>query len=910
MYKNIILGSSLAFIVALSGCGGAMSEAESLSAAKSAYAKKEYSQASIYLKKILQENSNHSQARYLLGEVYLSLGMWVKSEKEFNKALEFGRDEKDVYPKLAKAYYYLEDLVGLEELVSLELPPLFKQEVDFYIARFHTKMGDLESGKIAFDRVIQEGTETKYSELSRVYLTLIEQKYKEALSQSGALLTKFPLFTDALEFEGFLNFQLKDYSASADSFKKFLAIHVNAHELRLMYASALNKSGDITEAEKQTDFLLKNTPNNPLLNEIKAHVYFSKKDFRNAKLSAEKTLNVQKNRIMASIIAGASAYELNELESAYTYLQPLELYIPASHPSMILLNIIRFELGYTDDAFMSLNNSNDINLSSQMLSASASELLLQGRSNQAESLLNKALSKEPKNSKLLFQKGVANLTKDTALAKELLAKSIEQDPDNQTAIGILVHAYVVDNQFQLAIDLITSVESWHKNYSLQLMGMVLKTKGDLNESAKYFSLLVENNPENFQGHVGLASIALLSDDIELAISHYKKAYRLKSYKALNQLVSISRDKNYIKQIKSIFKELSQLEKEDSFFKVGYAEILLKNGEIGNANVEIDNALQSHGTDKEVLLYKSKILVLAKQYKKALQILDNLLKDNADDFTVLEHKSNLLSLMGEFSAAIEINSRLRKSRPQSIKHLVDLIGNYIGLGNLAKTKSLVLQLTEMPNTSVIANRFNGKILFIEQKYDQAIPQLTAAYKGHQSLDVLVELVQSLQNNNQHQKALAMLLEFENNNEINIVLKFKKAELFQENGNTAEAILEYLDIILLHPQNVAAYNNLAWLYYTEGNFELARGTALKAFKLDETNDYVIHTLGLSQLYSENTKEALAVLQKLSDSVNDSFKVALVEALVANGEVRQAKALFDVLDMRKMDKETLVRYEKIRL
>lgn len=910
MYKNIILGGSFAFIVALSGCGGAMSEAESLSAAKSAYTEKEYSQASIYLKNILQENSQNSQARYLLGEVYLSLGLWVKSEKEFIKAVEFGHDEKDVYSKLAKVYYYLEDSVGLKELISLELPPSIKQEVDFYNARFHTKMGDLESGKTAFNKVIQEGADTKHSELAQAYLTLIDQNYQEALSQSGTLLTKYPLFTDALEFEGFLNFQLREYSASVDSFKKFLAIHVNAHEIRLVYASALNKAGNIIEAEKQSDFLLKTAPNNPLLNEIKAGAHFSRKDFRNAKLSAEKTLNVQKNRTIASIIAGASAYELNELESAYTYLQPLELYIPASHPSMILLNIIRFELGYTDDAFMSLNNSNDINLSSQMLSASASELLLQGRSNQAESLLNKALSKEPKNSKLLFQKGVANLTKDTALAKELLAKSIEQDPSNQTAIGILVHAYVVDKQFQLAIDLITSVESWHKNYSLQLMGMVLKAKGDLNESAKYFSLLVESNPEDFQGHVGLASIALLSDDKESAIGHYKKAYRLKSYKALNQLVSISRDKSYIKQIKLIFKELSQLEEEDSFFKVGYAEILLKNGEIGNANVEIDNALKNHGSDKEVLLYKSKILVLAKQYKKALLILDNLLKNNADDLTVLEHKSNLLSLMGGFSEAIEINTRLRKDRPQSIKHLVDLIGNYIGLGNLAKAKSLVLQLTEMPNTSVIANRFDGKILFIEQKFDQAIPHLTAAYRAHQSLDVLVELVQSLQSNSQHQKALTMLLEFEKNNEINIVLKFKKAELFQANGNTSKAITAYLDIISLYPQNVAAYNNLAWLYYTEGGFELARDTALKAFKLDEANDYVIHTLGLSQLYSENVKEALVVLQKLSDSANDSFKVALVEALVANGEVSQAKALLEILDMQKMDKETLVRYEKIRL
>jgi putative PEP-CTERM system TPR-repeat lipoprotein len=910
MYKNIILGGSFAFIVALSGCGGAMSEAESLSAAKSAYTEKKYSQASIYLKNILQENSHHAQARYLFGEVYLSLGLWEKSEKEFLKAIEFGLDDKDIYPKLAKAYYYLTDSVGLEELVTFDLPPLSKQTVNFYIALLQTKMGEIENGKTAFNRVVQADENSKYGKLASVHLTAMNQNYTEALSQSGLLLTQYPLFTEALEFEGFLNYQMKRYQEAVEAFKKYLAIHFNAKEIRLMYANALFKSGDIVEAEKEVDSLLELAPKNPMLNEIKAEAYFSRQDYRNAKLAADKTLNVLGNRPMASIIAGVSAYELNEIESAYAYLQPLELYIPVSHPSMILLNVIRFELGYIDDAFISLNNSDDINLSSQILSISARELLLQGRASQAASLIDKALLKEPNNSRLLLEKGVANLATNKKSAKELLTQSIKLDPSNDLAIAILVHAHVVDKNYNAAIELITTIESLHKNYALQLLAGVYKAKGDFEESKKYFSLLVESNADDFKGNLGLASIALLSEDEKLAIDYYQIAYRLKSYKALNQLVKLSKNENFKDQIVSTFEELSLLEEKQSFFKVGYAELLLRNGEIGAAYKVINNALKDHSSDKDVLLYKAKILVLAKQHQEALNILNALLIEHANDFIVLEHKSNVLSLMKEYRKAIEINKRLSKARPQSIKYLVNLINNYIDSGSLHNAKKLIVQLAKLPNASLIASRFNGKVLFIEQKFDQAIPQLITAYKGHQSLDVLVELVQSLQSNGQNQKALTMLLKFEQSNEINIILKFKKAELLQANGQISDAIQEYQNIISLNPKNHVAYHNLAWLYFTEQDYALANSTVTKAFQLDENNDYINHTLGLSQLYLGNAKEALVVLNRFSNSANDSFKVALVEALVANGKVSQARALYDTLNSKNMEKESLVRYEKIRL
>ena len=913
MDKKIILGISFAIIVAFSGCDRAMSEAELLSAAKSAYTEKSYSEASIHLKKILQKNSNHFQARYLLGEVYLSIGLWRESEKELLKSVEISLDEEGVYPKdidtkLAKVYYYLTDLVGLQELNTDERHPINKQVIDFYIATLQTKTGDLENGKIAFNQVIQADATTKYAELALAHLSVMDQNYEEALNQSSLLLTKYPLFTDALEFEGFLNFQLKKYNEASEAFKKYLAIHFNAKETRLMYASALSNSGNIIEAEKEVDLLLDLFPNNPLLNEIKAEAHFSREDYRNAKLSANKALNSLNDRPMASIIAGVSSYELDELESAYTYLQPLERYIPISHPSMILLNTIRFELGYSDDAFMSFKASDDVNLSSQILSLSAKELLLVGRVEQANELIDKAILKEPKNSKLLYKKGIVNLATNKSLAIEFLTESLKMDPTNESAIAILVHSYVVDKKYDLAIELIDTVKYLHNNYALQLLGMVYREKGDLNSSKKYFTSLLEINSDNSKGILGLASIALLAEETELAIKYYVEAYKLRSHKALTQLVKLSKNTKFNKQILSIFNELSLLEEEQSFFKVGYVELLLKNGAIDIARQEINKAYRKHSLDKDVLLYKARILIITKQYQPALSIYDDLLVDNPDDFMILEHKSYLLSLMRKYAKAIEINKKLSEARPQSITYLVNLINNHIDSNSLSEARELIVQLTELSNAGLIAKRLNGKLLFIEQEFDRAIPLLNAAYERHQSLDVLTELIQSLQSTGQYQKALNILLDFDASNAINVILMFKKAELLQATGQIAGAITEYENITSLNSKNYIAYNNLAWLFIEEKNYKLAKINAVKAFNLDKTNDDLNHTLGLSELYLGNEKEALAILSGFSNSTNDNFKVALVEALIANDKITQAKELFYSINSEEIDPEAFSRYKKV--
>lgn len=302
--------------VVLSGCSDKTPE-EYIASAKIALEKGDVSTAIVNLKNVVKAESNNVEARYLLGKAYLKEGKWTSAEKEFTKALDFGLKSDELYTDLAKSYYYISDLVGLEELSRLNLSAEQQEIIDFYYAAENIKQGSMNEGVDMMKLLVAQGLETKYSKLSAIWLAAQEQNIGQVKELIKALRSAEPLFSDAIEFNAHFSFKLNEMAIAVDEFQKFLLIHPNANQMRLMYASALVKNNQYEEADKQADFLLKISPDNSLLNEIKGQVAFINKEYRQAKDFSEKSIRTSSDPIVPSIVAGVSAYYLKEFESAY-----------------------------------------------------------------------------------------------------------------------------------------------------------------------------------------------------------------------------------------------------------------------------------------------------------------------------------------------------------------------------------------------------------------------------------------------------------------------------------------------------------------------------------------------------------------------------------------------------------------
>ena len=102
-FTCVSLLTTLTFIVTACGKSSNLSEAEHLERAKAFQAVGKTQSLVIELKNILQKNSNHPEAHWLLGEVYSSLGFGKDAEKELLRAQELGIDPEVIKAPLGKA---------------------------------------------------------------------------------------------------------------------------------------------------------------------------------------------------------------------------------------------------------------------------------------------------------------------------------------------------------------------------------------------------------------------------------------------------------------------------------------------------------------------------------------------------------------------------------------------------------------------------------------------------------------------------------------------------------------------------------------------------------------------------------------------------------------------------------------
>lgn len=80
----------------LTGCDAGLSPAEHLQRAKAYHTEGDLNASIIELKNVLQSDSGHAEAHWLLGELYLEQGNGAATLKELEKAKELGRNTPEL----------------------------------------------------------------------------------------------------------------------------------------------------------------------------------------------------------------------------------------------------------------------------------------------------------------------------------------------------------------------------------------------------------------------------------------------------------------------------------------------------------------------------------------------------------------------------------------------------------------------------------------------------------------------------------------------------------------------------------------------------------------------------------------------------------------------------------------------
>ncbi|MCI2282212.1 tetratricopeptide repeat protein [Colwellia sp. MSW7] len=512
-------------------------------------------EAIISLKNILKEDANNIEARFLLGKSYINQGNWVVAEKELNRAKKYNYDSNLVYPLLAEAFSHLEDSSGIELLLNDVVDNnSLEQSVRYFLAVTYVYEEAEIKALSEFDTVVSLGEDTAYGQLGQAWLYGIRKQFDKGAEIANKLIESELYSAISLELLAKTYFSAKKMELAAKSFKAYLQLRSQDHQNRLMYAIALAEFFSFDEAEIQADFIMEISPNNVIANQIKAQARFAANDFKEAKKFAENAIKGPGAQAVSYIVAGVSAYQLNQLEVAHTHLMSIKDSLSYQHPARKLLIQIRFQLGYSDENFNDLSNAPNNDLDTLLLSESAQELFKIGKINEAENLIDKANKIEPENARIIYRQGVLKLLNKDDSAIEFFKLALKKNPELDAASLILAMELAEDKKYNEAFDVANELQNRNPQLAFSLIGAIYNHQGKLAESKKAFNRVLALNEKHIGAIYNLGIIAQQENDLDSAVTYYQQILDINPQHLLSikALLTLSRDKALQEKIKQDF----------------------------------------------------------------------------------------------------------------------------------------------------------------------------------------------------------------------------------------------------------------------------------------------------------------------------------------------------------------------
>jgi len=910
--KSKLLLTSAVLAFSLSGCGGSSFD-DNLKSAQTLLDQGNEVEAIIHLKNAIKIENRNAQSRFLLGKAYAMQGSWLQAEKELNRAYEYGFAQPELLSILAQVHFKLVDSASLEGLLTNTITPEIELVISSYLAMTYVEQGDLPLARKLFEQVVESNSGSPFISLSKAYLSAMENDLQAALFSIEEVLITTPNFVEAKLFQGQIFYKEGQILLAVKAFNAYLTQYKNDNKARMLYAEALVSDGQFDAAEKQVDFLLKISPKHLLLNQIKAQSRFANEDYKQAKEYAEVALRSYGNMPIARMVAGISAYKLQQLELAYNHLIAIEHGLPYQHPARKLLTAIRFKLGYGQESFIKLSEAPLVELDSELLSFSAKELFKQGEFTQAEQLILKAGQLTPDNAQISYQHGVLKLLRGDSSATDIFEQILVTNPNSGPAVAMLVMQLVNEKKYTQAFQVTNKFKEHDAELSYSLLGGIYNKKDELDKAKAAFLEVISLNKNHLAALYNLAKISEQQQQYQQAINYYQQMLQVDNQHmpAVLGLVVLAKNKNYQRNIEQIFTDNLALDPKDSMANFAMVEYYLAIEDTVKAKQVAIDGLVLIPNDIKLLVSKANVEFYLKDYDESLTTLDRLQAINPNAFGVYLSKSKIYVAKGNLTSAIIQQEMAVKAKPDILPFKLVLIQLYLKNNNINLAKRLLKSLPEQAQKTIAVIELEGRTAYVEQDYKQAAIILNRVYQEKPSEQVLYELVTALQRINLSDKALKLLEEIEEPNKaLPLRLAFKQAELYSK-VQPEKAIDIYVQLAKNTGNHYVVLNNLASLYLQQGNNTEALKAASEAIKLAPDEIAVQDTYGLTLLATGDKKQAMALLANVYQAQKGSlnYKVHYAQALLANNMKGEAKKLLLAIDESKLDAQTRGKLQEMK-
>ncbi|MBO9490498.1 PEP-CTERM system TPR-repeat protein PrsT [Endozoicomonas sp. G2_1] len=911
--KKFKLGLSSTVLLFLVACGDKSAD-EFLAEGQKAAASKDYQQAIVHFKNAVVKAPQNVKIREILGNTYLYQGSYVSAEKELSRALELGSSSPQLAMELAYAYAKTGDLVGLDELIaqSGSLPDEYYSSILFFagLAAFTDK--DLSKAEDFFNQSISIG-QTTVTPLSQAYLSFIKQDFSRALAQVNEANIDGILSYESLLLKGNTLFALEDYLAATEAYQTRYKAVPKDHSVLYLIANSLIHNEQYEQAEKNVDLLLSVSESSPLANQYKSQLMFQRKDYREAINYAEKSLSSGIELHVPRIVAGISAYNLGEYESAYNYLVKMKDLLPSDHIVKRLIAELQWRLGYEADAVNTYQQLAEVgNVDSSMLIAVSQELIKKGKQDTGKNLLDAAILLNSEDFSDLQQQALTKFSLDEIEAGiKLLEQSLALNPSAIEVETQLANAYLSNTQITKAQNI---ANKWEQEEQYRIKGLLFsariqQTLEQHDNAKKILTQVLKESPNNVLAMYLLAVYANAEENFRQAFEYYSKIISANpnfspGMKAI--LAFVNKNKEFQTEFEKFYKAEIAKKPDAQGLKIGLSYFYSTEKRFDEALTLLEAIKTSAKPAEGVDLLIGDIFAAKGDNKSAIVYYESVLKSNPD--SVLAH-SKLVTM---FEREKNIDNALTQVN-NALQYHPDHIGfklfkaNYMSRLNRVPPNSLLSELQESSIAKehwLLASTL-GNLAFSKNDMEAASRYYRKAYGDNRSDYSVIQLSRSVARTEGVSASIDVLKAHLNRvgSSAPVLAMLANAYMYESKYELAERV--YLDILELEPEQLLSLNNLAFIHVERNDKNQAIHYAERAFKKAPNNPSILDTYGQALLLNNKAEQALVSFEKaLSiNGENNDFSLHKAKALVVLNRKEEAQQIIDGLDnLNDIEKEQI--------
>ena len=449
--KRASVAAMLLSSLILTGCGEKSMEAH-LEDARAYVQKQRVDAAIVEYKSAIQLKPDVAQPRFELGRLYLQSNNYVAAEKELNKALELGYAASEVIPLLSVAYQQsgAETALAGVDYRAEGMTVVESAEVGFYKLQALVQLEKFNDAEALLSDLMTLDTESVYKGLIDSYQYILDKDYQSALTATEALQEQAPQNKDVLLQLARLYLLAGQQEQALGVYEDYVSAFPNDLTSKFAFAALLIEQRELGKAEPIVDDLLTLNNTHPLLNTFKGIIESANGNYAQALDYLEVAIQNGRSDQIVRLVAGFSAYQIQDFEAAQRHLAMIASTLPDNHPGLRMLADSMLQLGENDEALEVLNRvEGQANADAALFSKASYQLLKEGNVIGAQQMAERSetASSSPED---LARLGVLQLSLNDIDGLVKIEEAVQQAPESTTTQNTLLRAYLATGQIDKA----------------------------------------------------------------------------------------------------------------------------------------------------------------------------------------------------------------------------------------------------------------------------------------------------------------------------------------------------------------------------------------------------------------------------------------------------------------------------